>query len=253
MALAADPFGAAGLKPGRPFAERHPADAIFFPAMVGAIWLLMLAGFVPEVVERAFGADMRPYPWIIHVHAVVYFGWLAFLASQIALVRTGNLAWHRQMGLVGVGLAIAVVIVGPAAAFEMHLSQQARQPPAFLAIQLLNVFAFGVGVGAALLVRHQPAAHKRLMLIATLPLTGAGFGRVVRMVTGGPPPWTLIPAVYIAANLFVAAIAIYDYRTRGRLHPIFLPAAGGLLVVELTAGLLLRSPAWAAFTRALVG
>lgn len=251
MALAADPFGTAGSRPARPFAERHPADAVFFPAMVAAIWLLMLAGFVPEMIQRAFGV-MRPYPWIIHVHAVVYFGWLVFLAGQVVLIRTGKLAVHRRMGLIGVGLATAVVIVGPAAALAMHMTHEARQPPAFLAIQLLNVFAFGMGVAAALLFRHQGAAHKRLMLIATLSLTGAGFGRVVRMVTGAPPPWTLIPSVYIATNVLIAAIAIYDYRTRGRLHPVFLPAVGALLATELAAGLLLRSPAWSHFTRALV-
>lgn len=237
---------------GRAFAAHHPADAVFFPAMVAALWLLLLAGFVPEMVERTFG-EARPYPWIIHVHAVVYFGWLAFLASQIALVRTGRLARHRQMGAVGLGLALAVIVAGPAAAFEMHMTHQARQPPAFLAIQLLNVFAFAIGVGAALLLRHQPAAHKRLMLIATLPLIGAGFGRVVRMLTGGPPPFTLLPSVYLATNVFLLAIAVYDWRTRGRLHPVFLPAAGALIAVELTAGLLLRSPAWASFTRSVVG
>jgi hypothetical protein len=252
MALTVNPFSGSGPAGARAFAERHPADALFFPAMVAALWLLLLAGFVPEVVERAFGA-MRPYPWIIHVHAVVYFGWLAFLASQVALVRTGRLARHRQMGAVGLGLALAVIVAGPAASFEMHMSHQARQPPAFLAIQLLNVFAFAVGVCAALLLRHRPAAHKRLMLIATLPLIGAGFGRVVRMLTGAPPPFTLIPSVYVATNAFLLAIAVYDWRTRGRLHPVFLPAVGGLFVIELTAGLLLRSPAWASFTRSLVG
>lgn len=251
MALTADPLKPAGLGSNLPFAERHPADALFFPAMVGVIWLLMLTGFVPEMVQRISG-DMRAYPWIIHVHAVVYFGWLAFLAGQIALVRTNNLVIHRQMGLFGIALAVAVVIVGPAAAFEMHMAHQARQPPAFLALQLLNILVFAAGVAAALLLRHQPAAHKRLMLLATLPLTGAGFGRVMRLVTGAPPPWTLIPAVYIAADVLVLAMAIYDYRTRGRLHPIFVPAVAILFATELASGLLLRSPAWASFTRALV-
>lgn len=250
MALATNPYsGSVGVGA---FAEQHPADAMFFPAMVAAMWLLLLLGFVPEVIERAMGG-MRPYPWIIHIHAIVYFGWLAFLASQVALVRTGRLAWHRQMGVLGLVLVLAVIVAGPAAALEMHMTHQARQPPVFLAIQLLNVLAFAITVSAALLLRRQPAAHKRLMLIATLPLIGAGFGRVVRMLTGAPPPFTLIPSVYIATNAFLLAIAIYDWRTRGRLHPVFLPALAGLLLVELTAGLLLRSPVWASFTRSLVG
>jgi hypothetical protein len=206
---------------------------------------------VPEVIGR-LTSNAKPYPLVIHAHALVYFGWLVFLASQVALIRTGNIAWHRRMGIVGVALAAAVTVLGPAAALTMQMAHAAPQPPQFLAIQGMNIVAFVGLFVAGLMFRRQPAAHKRLMLIATLALIGAGFGRIVRLLTGGPPPWTLIPAVYIAANVLVLAIALYDYRTRGRLHPVFLPAAGGLLAAELTAGLLLRSPAWIGFTHALV-
>lgn len=233
------------------FAARHPSDAWFFPAIVGVIWVLMLAGFVPEIVVRLNG-DPKPYPIVIHAHAVVYFGWLTFLASQVALIRTGHVALHRSLGTLGAVLAVAVVLLGPAAAFTMHLAHDAQQPPKFLAIQLLNVLVFAVLVTAGLVLRRDAAAHKRLMIVATLSIIGAGFGRVVRMVLGAPPPFTLIPGVYSAANVLLVAIAIYDYRTRGRLHPAFVIAAGVFFATELLAGYLLRSPAWIEFTRALV-
>ncbi len=233
------------------FEARHPADAWFFPAMVGLVWLLALGGFVPELVVRLRG-NLPPYPLVIHVHAVVFFGWLVFLTLQVALVRTGNIAWHRRMGLAGAVLAVAVVLAGPAAALTMHMSHQARQPPQFLALQILNIGVFAGMVSAGLLLRRQPAAHKRLMLIGTLALIGAGFGRIVRMLTGAPPPWTLIPSVYIAGNVLLLTIALYDYRTRGRLHPLFLPAAGAFLGVQLVVGLLLRSPAWAGMAARIV-
>ncbi|PZN93837.1 MAG: hypothetical protein DCF31_11480 [Alphaproteobacteria bacterium] len=236
----------------RPFAASHPADAWFFPGLIAIIWLIMLIGFVPEVVQR-MNSDAEPFPLVIHAHAVVYFGWLTFLASQVVLVRTGNIAWHRRMGTVGVAMAIAVIILGPAAALTQQLSHVARQPPQFLGLQFANVIVFGGFVIAALALRVQPAAHKRLMVVGTLALIGAGFGRVVRLVTGAPPPSTLIPGVYIAANVLLLAIAIHDYRTRGRLHPVFLPAAALFVGSELVVGLLLRSPAWIGFTRALVG
>lgn len=251
MATAADPFLTPDPGRERVFQERHPADAWFFPALVGVIWMMMLLGFVPEVIERTLG-DARPYPLIIHIHAIVYFGWLMFLASQVTLIRTGNVAWHMRMGAVGVILALAVTIAGPAAALTMHMTHQARQPPQFLAVQLLNVAAFAGLVCAALLFRRQPAAHKRLMLIGTMTLIGAGFGRVIRLLTGGPPPFTLIPAVYVASDVLLLAMAIFDYRTRGRLHPVFLPAVLAFVAVQLSAGLLLRSPAWIGFTRDLV-
>lgn len=235
----------------RDFSASHPADAWFFPAIVAIIWLLMLAGFVPELISRSSG-NVRPYPLVIHAHAIVFFGWLVFLASQVALVRTGNIAWHRRMGIVGIGLAVAVIIFGPAAALTQQFAHVARQPPHFLAIQIVSIVGFAGFITAGLLFRRQAAAHKRLMIIGTLSLIGAGFGRVIRLVTGAPPPFTLLPSVYIAANLMLVAIAIYDYSTRGRLHPVFLPAAGIFLALQLAAGLLLRSAAWIEFTRALV-
>lgn len=239
--------------PPRPprFAAQHPADAWFFPTIVAIMWLILLGGFVPEIIERA-GGNVRPYPLVIHAHAVVFFGWMVFLTSQVALVRTGNIAWHRRMGLVGVGMAAAVLVFGPAAALTMQMGHLARQPPQFLAIQLLNIGLFGGMIAAGLYFRGQPAAHKRLMLIGTLALVGAGFGRIVRMVTGAPPPFTLIPGVYIASNILILVIAVHDYRTRGRLHPVFVVAAAVMLAVELLAGVLLRSPAWIGFTRHLV-
>jgi hypothetical protein len=251
MAIEAQVGAVQGNRYRPPFAPRHPADAWFFPTIVAVIWLIMLTGFVPEVVQRAMGTA-KPYPLVIHAHAIVFFGWLVFLASQVALIRTGNVAWHRRMGIAGAVLAAAVAVFGPAAAFTMQMAHEARQPPQFLAIQLLNIAAFVAFVAAGFAFRHDAAAHKRLMLVATLALIGAGFGRVVRLLTGGPAPFTLIPGVYVATNVLLLAIALYDYRTRGRVHPVFIVAACAMFGVELLAGLLLRSPAWIEFTRALV-
>ncbi len=234
------------------FDQPHAADAWFFPAIIAVMWLILLGGFMP-----GFVASLQPggqsYPLIIHVHAVVFFGWITFLSMQVGLVRSGNLAWHRRMGITGVVLAIAVILAGPAAALASHMSQESRQPPQFLALQLANILVFAGMVIAALLLRRQPAAHKRLMLIGTLALIGAGFGRIVRMMTGEPPPWTLIPAVYIAGNVLLLVMALHDYRTRGRLHPVFIWAAGVFVAAQLVVGLLLRSPLWAQMAREIVG
>lgn len=235
----------------RPFREHHPADAYFFPALVIIIWLLMLFGFVPEIIARS-AKHARPYPAIIHVHAVVFFGCLVFLASQVALVRSHNVRGHMRLGLVGIGLALAITIVGPSAALTMHMSHQAKQPPQFLAVQLLNIAAFVGLIVAGFAFRRRAAAHKRLMVIGTLALIGAGFGRIVRLVTGAPAPYSIIPGVYAAGDVLILAIGAYDLLTRGRLHHSYLPAATASLAVQLTAGYLLQSPTWIAYTHRLV-
>jgi hypothetical protein len=251
MGTTLHPDDGGALRQPEGFAPQHPADAWFFPAILGAIWLVLLGGFVPELIE-SLQPDGRAYPPIIHVHAVVFFGWITFLTVQIGLVRSRNVAWHRRMGLVGAVLAIAVVLAGPAAALTQHMNGAALQPPQFLALQLGNIAVFAVMVTAGLLLRAQSAAHKRLMLIGTIALIGAGFGRIVRMLTGAPPPWTIMPAVYIAGNLLLLIIALYDYRTRGRLHPVFLVATVFFLTAQLMIGTMLQSPTWAQIARQIV-
>lgn len=233
------------------FDLHHPADAWFFPAILGAIWLILLGGFGPGMIASV-QPGARSFPLIIHVHAVIFFGWITFITVQMGLVRTGNVAWHRRMGILGAVLAVGVVLAGPAAALTQHMDKVAIQPPQFLALQVGNIIVFAVMVTAGLLLRSQSSAHKRLMLIGTIALIGAGFGRIVRMVTGAPPPWTLIPAVYIAGDILLLLIALHDFRTRGRLHPVFVLAAGVFLAAQLCIGLLLQSPAWAEIARQIV-
>lgn len=252
MGTTLNPDTGGALRQPSKFAPHHPADRWFFPAILGAIWLILLSGFLPETIA-SLQPGGRTFPLIIHIHAVVFFGWVTFLTLQIGLIRTGNVAWHRRMGIVGAMLAIAVVLAGPAAALTQHINHAALQPPQFLALQLGNIGVFAVMVTAGLLLRGQSAAHKRLMLIGTIALIGAGFGRIVRMLTGAPPPWTIMPAVYVAGNILLLIIALYDYRTRGRLHPVFLAATGFFLAAQLVIGTMLQSPAWAQVARQIVG
>jgi hypothetical protein len=49
--------------------------------------------------------------------------------------------------------------------------------PRFLSIMFADMIAFGGLIAAGIRLRRSPAAHKRLMLVATLVLTDAGFGR----------------------------------------------------------------------------
>jgi len=81
----------------RRFAPWHAADAIFFPALLAFLWLGILAGFVPEIVDHIVKRK-PPYLWIVHVHAVFFVGWLVLLTMQMSLVRARNLGLHRHLG-----------------------------------------------------------------------------------------------------------------------------------------------------------
>ncbi len=241
---------------GAPFVMRHRFDRLAIPGFVAAIWLAILAGFIPDIAEHARTQGFS-YPLIVHLHALAFTGWLVLLSIQVMLVETGNVALHRRLGIAGAGLAGAMVILGPVVAVVTTRAAfgTPRWDPGFLSIQLTDMLAFAGVVGTALLLRREPAAHKRLMLIATLQLTNAGFGRFMGIFLhglGGTGWWGFYVGGSLEPDLLMVALGVYDLATRGRLHPVYLPAVVSLWALQAIAIILYFSPAWTAFATHLL-
>ncbi len=100
--------------------------------------------------------------------------------------------------------------------------------PAFLFIRLADMLSFGVLATAAILARRRPAMHKRLILLATLQISDAGFGRWFEPWTGtwfNAGFWPTMGAIYLGNDVLVLCLGLYDLATRKRLNPIFLRGA----------------------------
>ena len=112
------------------------------------------------------------------------YAWVVLLMAQSLLIRTGRWQIHRRLGIAAIGLAGVMLILGPAVAITIQRAQLGLAHPspvfgnpAFLAVQLGGIIAFGVLVTAGFLLRRNPSAHRRLMLLATLAISDAGFAR----------------------------------------------------------------------------
>ena len=64
-----------------------------------------LALLICAIVAAGFGRSFfgtfvggAVHPWIIHVHAAVYVGWLVLLVAQAVLAARGRIAQHRRLG-----------------------------------------------------------------------------------------------------------------------------------------------------------
>lgn len=82
-----------------------------------AVWLIAitLTGFIPTSLEKiaAVEAGMRPpFPFMLHAHAVLMSAFLVLLLVQALLVATGRQHHHQKLGLAGMVLAPAIVVVG---------------------------------------------------------------------------------------------------------------------------------------------
>lgn len=232
-----------------PFPARRPTDYDFFLAYVAVIWLAVLVGFVPEVIQH-LQTNAAPYPISVHVHAVVSVTWLAFLTSQTLLIRNNYVPLHRKFGVAGAVLAVAVVLVGFWAALSvesLRLGTPASRPP-FLSIELSNIVEFGGLAIAAISLRNQSSAHKRLILLATLSLTPAAFNRAIGKPFLHPllgnGVWQTWVQIYAATSLLVPGIGLYDLLTRRRLHPAWVFGALWILAGQWIASWLFYNPTW---------
>ena len=115
-----------------------------------------------------------------------------------------------------------------------------------------DLLSFGVLVSAAMLWRHRPQAHKRLMVLATAgsmmaaPLAHLlGYLPAARAV----PPLILLP---LAALYF--ASAVYDKVRLGKVHPVSLWGGGALLTFAFARGAFIgRSDVWHRVAAWLIG
>ena len=197
--------------------------------MVGFVWIGALSGFGKNsfVHIRDRGLD---YPLIVHVHAVVFVGWLVLFAVQLALIRSHRVEFHKRLGLAGAGLAAVMVVLGPATALVSSTARYAvtHATPVFLPIQMTNTISFAGLVAAGLLLRGAPSAHKRLMLLSLFHISAPGFNRLLNHIISAPLGRS-VPGQFVDmfgfSVLLIVALGAYDLATRRRLHPAFVLGA----------------------------
>jgi uncharacterized membrane protein YozB (DUF420 family) len=230
------------------FLSRHTWDRYALPGFVALIWFVILMGFVPDIIHK-FRKQGFNYPLAVHIHAAVYVSWLVLLTVQTVLIGRGRVGAHRRLGIFGAGLAVLVVLTGLSATYvvENRMLGTPRADPAFISTLLEDVLVFASLAAAALVLRHDAAAHKRLMLLATTSLLQAGFirwwgatmyGTFGHGFLGG---WM---ADYLGVTLLVLGIGVYDVVTRRRLHPAYVLGAIWILSWQFTAKWLYVSPWW---------
>jgi len=248
-----------GVAPGRParFAPYHRWDRNFFLTYVVLIWFGILNGFVPEIVEH-IAKNKPPYPIIIHIHAIAFVGWLTVLTVQVLLIRRSRRDLHKKLGVLAMGLAAAMIVIGPATAIVMQRYHWGtpESEPAFLSVQLTDILAFAGLAGAAFALRGDSSAHKRLILLATLYISDAGFARflgggVHSLLGDGLVSY--MAGLYLANDTLILGLGAYDLVTRRRLHPAYIVGLVWIATNQLTAVLLYHSPAWKTVTLKLIG
>ena len=192
------------------------AERVFYSGMAVLLCVCVYIGFGPTYFHAGMLRAPLPSP-ILHVHGAVFTLWMAIFTLQAAFISAHRVKWHRSFGTVAFCLPPIMVVLGVIAAVDaLHRGVRIGplDPSVSLAIPLIGIAAFTVVIYASWRARRRPDAHKRLILIATIGLVGAAFGRFPWDRLGVPPAAGAMLGVGVALLLLLA----FELVTLRRIH-----------------------------------
>jgi hypothetical protein len=220
------------------------------PAYLGIA--LVFAGIVTWGFWRSYFAPLlsgtAERPFIVHLHAAVFVGWVLLLVAQAALAATGHVRFHRQIGLAGMAYGAFVFLIGVmvsigAPALRVRAGDFPIEVGGMVAVlSLADLVLFGVFLAFAFASRAQPHTHKQWVIAATAALGGAAVGRVLKTDS------LAYLLVWLAPVLAMIAI---DLVSRRRLCAVPF-VSGGLIVGSFFKARVFAAPIWEELGRALL-
>jgi len=205
-------------------------DDLFFSGMAVIILATVFIGFARSYyLAGVFHARLPNL--LVHIHGGVFTSWIVLLITQTSLVAGGRVALHRRLGLLGFALACLMVILGVTVATDSMARHFAPgkigvSEKAFYAVPIADMGAFATLTYLGFRERFHPAAHKRLMLIATIMITDAAF---VRWPI--PARWWNLQAAQICCYVLLLLLVGYDLCSTRKIHRATL--GGSVFVVVL--------------------
>jgi hypothetical protein len=220
-------------------------------AWLGLFWIYVGVGF---------GFDLSHYfnehpavPFIVHVHAIATTLWLLTATALVLLVETGNVGMHRRLGWFAAGYAGLVMLIAPISELSwqaLNLHTPDGLPPEFLSIAFSGVLCMAILLPWGVLLRRNSAAHRRVLILATIAISDAGFSRMMGLFLPAPTSFLGVYLFYEGGNAsLILLMLLWDWK-RGRVMRQFLIAAGVVVATGLTATALYFNDTWRGITRA---
>jgi hypothetical protein len=216
----------------------------FYAAMSVAFAVSVFIGFAPTYFLRGYfeGPPLSP---LVHLHGLVFTGWIALFLTQTALVAGRRIDLHRRLGRAGMVLAAMIPILGLTTAIDSGRRNFAANPVealTFLVLPFGDVLVFVTLAAAGLYYRRSPETHKRLMLLATIAILDAAVARWPLEIIQ-----TSSIAFFVLTDLFMLPGIIYDLVSRRRIHPAYLWGCLFILISQPVRMAIAGTRVWLAF------
>jgi hypothetical protein len=217
---------------------------------------LLWLGLFLIIVVVGFGLNLThylhespPVPKVVHVHAIITTIWLLILTMQVVLVEVDNVKLHRKLGWFAGGWAIVLIFFAAVG----ELSWQAANlhtpstTPAFLSIPFGNLLCFAVLITWGFLLRKNIAAHRRVIMLANLAISVAGFRRLVETVFHHPNSPIENYFFFYSGTLFIVLLMfLWDWKNNHVMMQ-FVIGAAFMVTIEILSFALFYNAAWKTF------
>jgi hypothetical protein len=249
----------------------HAIDRWIFVFMAAWFIVIVLAGFIPDSMMKVAlvrAGARAPFPLVLHLHALAMGSFLLLLLTQAVLMATGRRALHMELGILGMVLAAALVVIGFILAPTMYHQvwggatfgpppvREALAPlvPLLENILLLQISAglmFALFITISLRARGRDAGlHKRMVFLAVAVPLGAAISRMTWL------PSTM-PASPLSINLFVlvaiAPMFVWDVMRNRRVHEAYWIWFPVFAAVATVVNLVWDKPWWHATAKHIMG
>jgi hypothetical protein len=213
--------------------------AVLFP-------LITVIGFAPTYYFKAvFNSPPLPSA-LVHIHGLTMSLWIVLFSVQAILVSSKRIKLHMTLGMLGVVLAVAMIVVGLLTAFAAAARGSAfpgYTPIEFLLVPVIGSIKFAIVFTAAIYYRKNAANHKRLMLLTVLIFLDPSIGRL-------PFPFILdLGAIWFEGVPDIIAITLLaaDTYRNGKLNKAFAAGVALMLICGPIRMLISRTDSWAQF------
>jgi hypothetical protein len=220
-------------------------DHFFFSCLAWLMLTSVFIGFAPSYYVAGILHAPLPSP-AIHVHAVVFSLWIVVLIAQTGLTAAGQVSIHRRLGIAGFILALLMPALGLWAATDLLVRRMpGPDPQGIYLVAVTNVVAFGVLISFAFRARFDSAAHKRLVMIASIALMTAAIarwrfdwshlGREIHMS---------VQRAECVSYVFILLLVAYDFWATRRIHRSTIWGSALLVITQQLALQLGQTSVW---------
>jgi hypothetical protein len=224
-------------------------ERIFYSGMAILLCVCVFIGFSPTYFQAGMMRAPLPSP-ILHIHGAIFTLWMLLFVVQAALISARRVRWHRSFGTVAFCLPPIMIVLGVLAGIDaLHRGVRIGplDPAVSAAIPLIGIVGFTIVIYAAWRARRRPDAHKRLVLIATMGLVAAAFGRFPWARIGLPPAAGAVTGL----GILLLILILYELISIRRLHRSTMWAAPFVFASVALAVPIGMTPAWHGFAALL--